>query len=155
MPGIHLHRGRHRFVLPDHTDALRVYQACNIRRRRPRSSPLPPRRTNPKLALQSAHAAVTPATSPPCGTLQYEVYLTVPNPMAGDLTISVTAQLKSGPSAANWGISLYNFLDTVDDYTTSVPLTGGEILSVVISCHWPRDCVVCVPACLPAVHRTG
>lgn len=56
--------------------------------------------------------------------------------MVGDLTISVTAQLVAGASAANWGISLYNFKEGVDDFTSPVPLTGGEIL--VLRCR-PRN----------------
>lgn len=46
--------------------------------------------------------------------------------MIGDLTISVTARLVAGASAANWGISLYNHKEGVDDFTTPVPMTGGE-----------------------------
>lgn len=48
--------------------------------------------------------------------------------MDGDLTISVTARLVAGASAANWGISLYNHKAEIDDFTTPVPLTGGEAL---------------------------
>ena len=50
--------------------------------------------------------------------------------MTGDLTISVTVQLGAGASAANWGVSLYNHKEGIDDFTTPVPLTGGEILTL-------------------------
>lgn len=99
--------------------------------------------------LSSAHC-VAVAGTPPAPTLQYEVYLSLPNPLAGDITVSITAQLVAGATAANWGIGLYNFDPLVDDYTTSVPLTGGEIsqyycgavVEVMLSC-WPPKMLKC------------
>ena len=81
--------------------------------------------------------------------MKYEIYLSAPSPLAGDFTISVTAQLVGSATAANWGISLYNFNAAVDAFTTSVPLTGGEILQI--------RCGTGVNIALPAAvgHTTG
>ena len=70
---------------------------------------------------------------------QYEFYFPVHPNMEGDYTISITAQLGAGATAAKWKVDMFDFQGT-KTWVSVGDLTGGELRSrgnSAICSHFP------------------
>ena len=78
---------------------------------------------------QNTHEHVSPLF-PSCFSFhhQYEFYFPVHPNMEGDYTISITAQLGEGATAAEWKVDMFDF-QGIETWVSVGDLTGGELRS--------------------------
>ena len=73
---------------------------------------------------------------------QYEFYFPVHPNMEGDYTISITAQLGAGATAAKWKVDMFDF-QGIKTWVSVGDLTGGELRSRGISAIYFRTSLSC------------
>ena len=72
--------------------------------------------------------APTPRCYMPARNSQYEIFTSLPDPVEGDLTISVTAKLGADGDASHWKVGLFNHDAAVSTWSDGVALIGRKLL---------------------------